>query len=113
MPQALVASEQERVATVGQVAALRGESNVRRRHELDWLRALAVFGLIPFHAAIVFSTGSRDYVKSGQTSVVMDLLASFITFWGIPLILLIGGGAARFDLPKRAIRAFRFLHPRT
>jgi peptidoglycan/LPS O-acetylase OafA/YrhL len=73
-----------------------------RRHELDWLRALAVLGLIPFHAAIIFTTGSGDYIKSGQTSIYMDFLASFISFWGIQLLFFIAGAAAYFALHRRS-----------
>ena len=60
----------------------RGSRTVRR-HELDWLRTAAVFGLIPFHTAIIFTTGSYDYVKNAQTSAFMDLLTSFVSIWGI------------------------------
>jgi peptidoglycan/LPS O-acetylase OafA/YrhL len=77
-----------------------------RRHELDWLRTFAVLGLIPFHAAIVFTTGSADYVKNGQTSLAMDVLASFITYWGIQLLFFIGGAAAFFALHRRTSRQY-------
>ena len=36
------------------------EPRTSRRHELDWLRTAAVFGLIPFHTAVIFTTGSYD-----------------------------------------------------
>ncbi|HEX5570593.1 MAG TPA: hypothetical protein VFX31_04345, partial [Ktedonobacterales bacterium] len=55
-----------------------------RRHELDWLRTAAVFGLIPFHTAIIFTTGSFDYIRNAQSSAVMDALTSFVSIWGIP-----------------------------
>src|SRR5579859_2786870 len=83
----------------------RGSRTVRR-HELDWLRTAAVFGLIPFHTAIIFTTGSYDYVKNAQTSAVMDLLTSFITIWGIPLLFLVAGGSARFALARRGVRKY-------
>jgi peptidoglycan/LPS O-acetylase OafA/YrhL len=78
-----------------------GSQKPARRYELDWLRSFAVLGLIPFHAAIIFTTGSRDYVKNEQTSYMMDMLTSFITFWGIPLIFLVSGAAARYALLVR------------
>jgi glucans biosynthesis protein C len=77
-----------------------------RRHELDWLRALAVLGLIPFHAAIIFTTGSGDYIKNGQTSIYMNFLASFISFWGIQLLFFIAGAAAFFALRQRDSRRY-------
>lgn len=79
---------------------------VVRRHELDWLRSFAVFGLIPFHAAIVFTTGSGDYVKNSETSQAIDTLVSFIAPWGMPLIFLVGGASACFALRSRRPRAY-------
>lgn len=77
-----------------------------RRYELDWLRTGAVFGLIPFHTAVIFTTGSYDYVKNAQTSAAMDLLTSFVTIWGIPLLFLVAGGSARFALAARGVRRY-------
>ncbi len=77
-----------------------------RRYELDWLRTIAVFGLIPFHAAIIFTTGSYDYVKNAQSSAVMDYLTSFISIWGIPLLFLVAGGASRFALVSRSVSQY-------
>jgi glucan biosynthesis protein C len=77
-----------------------------RRHELDWLRTLAVLGLIPFHVAIVFTSGSRDYVKSAETSLVMDTATAFITYWGIPLLFLVSGAGTAFALRVRSNRQY-------
>lgn len=81
----------------------RGSRHTVRRHELDWLRTGAVFGLIPFHTAVIFTTGSYDYVKNAQTSALMDVFTSFITIWGIPLLFLVAGGAARFALASHSV----------
>jgi peptidoglycan/LPS O-acetylase OafA/YrhL len=77
-----------------------------RRHELDWLRTAAVFGLIPFHTAIIFTTGSFDYIRNAQSSAVMDALTSFVSIWGIPVLFLVAGGASRFALAARSARQF-------
>jgi glucans biosynthesis protein C len=94
------------VAEAAQKAPTTDPPKTVRRHELDWLRTFAVLGLIPFHAAIIFTTGSADYVKNSQTSVAMDVLASFITYWGIQLLFFIGGAAAFFALHRRTSRAY-------
>jgi hypothetical protein len=39
-----------------------------RRHDLDWLRILAVLLLIPFHSARVFDTFEAFYVKNGHAA---------------------------------------------
>lgn len=81
-----------------------------RRHELDWLRTAAVFGLIPFHTAVIFTTGSYDYVRNPQTSVAMNILTTFISIWGIPLLFLVAGGSARYALASRGVK--RYLNER-
>lgn len=81
-----------------------------RRYELDWLRTAAVFGLIPFHTAVIFTSGAYDYVKNAQTSAVMDFLTAFITLWGIPLLFLVAGGSARYALASRGVT--RYLNER-
>lgn len=72
-----------------------------RRHELDWLRTAAVFGLIPFHTAIIFTSGSHDYVKNAQSSALLDALTAFVSLWGIPVLFLVAGGSARYALAAR------------
>lgn len=84
----------------------RGDAAPARRYELDWLRTAAVFGLIPFHTAVIFTTGSYDYVKNAQTSAAVDVLTSFISIWGIPLLFLVAGGASRFALDTRSTRQY-------
>ncbi|HEY7973993.1 MAG TPA: acyltransferase family protein [Ktedonobacterales bacterium] len=80
--------------------AIRSARHVRR-HELDWLRTAAVFGLIPFHTAIIFTSGSYDYIKNAQPSALMDALTAFVSLWGIPVLFLVAGGAARYALAVR------------
>lgn len=77
-----------------------------RRYELDWLRTGVVFGLIPFHTAIIFTTGLGDYVKNDQRSIVMNVLAGLITFWGIPLLFFVSGAASQFALRSRSTQQY-------
>lgn len=72
-----------------------------RRFELDWLRSLVVLGLIPYHAAVVFAIGPGDYVKSPQRSLVFDLSATIVAFFGMPLLFLVAGAATWFALNHR------------
>jgi len=82
-----------------------------RRYELDWLRALVVLGLIPYHAAVVFAIGPGDYVKNAQRSLVFDVAATLVSFWGMPLLFFVAGAATWFALGRRAPR--RYLAERT
>jgi glucan biosynthesis protein C len=72
-----------------------------RRFELDWLRALVVLGLVPYHAAIIFIVGQSEYIKSPQTSQVMRVIVTFLILWGMPLLFLISGAGSWFALESR------------
>lgn len=72
-----------------------------RRFELDWLRTFVVLGLIPYHAAVVFAVGPGDYVKSAQRSLVFDVAATLVAFWGMPLLFLVAGAATWHALRVR------------
>src|SRR5690242_3510307 len=73
-----------------------------RRAELDWLRALVVLGLIPFHVAIIFTRSTTDYVKNSEASPALTLVASFISYWGMPLLFFVAGAGAWFALEFRS-----------
>ncbi|HEX8981374.1 MAG TPA: AMP-binding protein [Ktedonobacterales bacterium] len=77
-----------------------------RRYELDWLRALVVLGLIPFHAAVIFSVSSDAYLKNAQSSVALSVLGAFAGVWGMPLLFLVGGAGVLFALRKRSVGQF-------
>jgi glucan biosynthesis protein C len=77
-----------------------------RRHDLDWLRVLAVYGLIPFHVAIIFTSGRGDYVKNAQHSATLEALAGFVSFWGIPLLFVVAGASSWFALASRTRRQY-------
>ncbi|MGZ3679230.1 MAG: acyltransferase family protein, partial [Ktedonobacterales bacterium] len=93
------------------------EQSHTRRYELDWLRAGVVLGLIPVHAAVIFSTTADIYLKSDQRSQAMALVGAFAGAWGMPLLFLVAGAAVWFALgvrgPKRFLgeRATRLLIP--
>ncbi|HEX8981375.1 MAG TPA: acyltransferase family protein [Ktedonobacterales bacterium] len=77
-----------------------------RRRELDWLRAFVVFGLIPFHTAVIFIGAQGDYVRNAQSSWLLARLVAFITFWGIPLLFFVSGAATRYTLAARDNRQY-------
>ncbi len=77
-----------------------------RRYELDWLRTLVVLGLIPYHAVVVFALGPGDYVKAAQRSLVFDLAATLVSFFGMPLLFLVAGAATHYALRRRRPGAY-------
>jgi hypothetical protein len=72
-----------------------------RRHELDWLRTIIVLGLIPAHAAVLFSASSTIALKNAQTSMLAERLVGYATAWAMPLLFLISGAGAWYALGAR------------
>ncbi len=74
-----------------------------RRHDLDWLRVLAVLLLVPFHSALIFSLRPGDivYVKDQVESEILIQLAYFVHQWHMPLLFMIAGASTWFALEKR------------
>lgn len=78
----------------------------QRRYELDWLRAFVVLGLIPAHAAVIFSTTADLFIKNNQTSMLLSVLGAFAGAWGMPLLFLVAGASAYFALNRRTGGAY-------
>jgi glucan biosynthesis protein C len=72
-----------------------------RRHELDWLRVLAVLLLIYFHSARIFDFGDF-YVKNGVLNLGMEAFVAFVDMWFMPLFFFIAGAASFFALGYRS-----------
>ena len=77
-----------------------------RIHYLDWLKVLIVYGILLFHAALVF-TGGTWLVSNRQGSLVLSAFAGFCFPWGIPAIFLIAGADAFFG--SRSITPGQFV----
>lgn len=77
-----------------------------RRGELDALRGLVVLGLVFFHAALVFSPDDDFYVKNGQTTHAVTVLAGFGVVWAMPMLFLVAGLGARYSVSRRGAGGF-------
>ena len=74
-----------------------------RRHDLDWLRVMAVLLLIPFHSARVFDVFDDFYVKNGQTSRGLSwCVIAFLDPWHMPLLFVLAGAATWYALGHRS-----------
>ncbi|MBN1401810.1 MAG: acyltransferase family protein [Anaerolineae bacterium] len=79
-----------------------------RRHELDVLSTLIVFGLMFFHTATIFS-GQQLVVNRTQSRLVMilaSLVASFEFVWVMPVMMFIAGIAICYSLRRRTTGEF-------
>lgn len=83
-----------------------GDAPAPRRYELDWLRTLVVLGIIPFHALAIFGASSTSFVNSSVSVPILAAIWAFVLTWGIPLIFLMAGAAARLALERRTPGAY-------
>jgi glucans biosynthesis protein C len=60
-----------------------------------------VLGLMPYHAAVMFTLGPGDYLKNSQRSIAFDWAATFANIWAMPLLFAIAGAASWFALGRR------------
>jgi surface polysaccharide O-acyltransferase-like enzyme len=79
--------------------------NPKRRHELDLLRGLVVLGLIPFHAATYFISGSWAPLHYSPNPVVR-MLVYFSSLVAMPLMFFIAGIGVHYSLRKRTAWGF-------
>lgn len=77
-----------------------------RRTELDFLRAFVVAGLVVFHAAVVFATGTSWFVKDPRPSVGFTVFLLWGSLWGMPLLFVVSGMGMRHALRTRAAGGF-------
>lgn len=86
----------------------RQEGGVQRRHDLDWLRVIAVFLLLPFHSARVFDPFEDFYVHSAETSEALFWsVIAFIGVWQMELLFVLAGAASWYAFGRRTAHEYR------
>jgi len=81
------------------------QSKSSRLHYLDWLRVLAILGVIVFHAVHPFDH-IEWHIKDPEPSVPVTLLIVSLYPWGMPLFFLISGASSWFALKRRTGRQY-------
>ena len=76
-----------------------------RLHYLDWLRVLAILGVIVFHAVHPFDH-IPWHIKDPKPSVPVTLFIISLYPWGMPLFFLISGAGSWFALRRRTGRQY-------
>src|SRR6059058_3270663 len=77
----------------------------RRIHYFDWLRLIAVLGIVVYHALLPFSRGTW-FIRNADRSDLLTTVLSLLETFGLPILFLIAGASARFALQNRSVRAF-------
>jgi glucan biosynthesis protein C len=77
-----------------------------RRHDIDWIRVLAVLLLVPFHSARLFNIDEPNvaepfYVKGEALSWPLSHFIHFVEPWHMPLLFVVAGAASWFALGFR------------
>jgi peptidoglycan/LPS O-acetylase OafA/YrhL len=76
-----------------------------RRHDLDWLRVVAVLAVFVFHAAHPFDQFDW-HVKNDRRSLAVTLALGPFVPWGMGLLFLLAGAASRLALRSRTARQY-------
>lgn len=74
-----------------------------RRHDIDWLRVIAIGLLLIYHIAIVFQPWAMfiAFIKSNESLEVLWTPMSMLNVWRIPLLFYVSGMGLYFAMRKR------------
>ncbi len=78
-----------------------------RRHDIDWLRVIAIGLLLIYHIAIVFQPWALfiGFIKSDESMDSLWKLMSLLNVWRIPFLFFVSGMGVYFAIRKRNWRA--------
>ncbi len=71
-----------------------------RRHDVDWLRVLAMLVVFLFHSARFFDDDGW-HLKNDQLCLPIELFNGFADLWTMPILFVVAGSAAWFSLRSR------------
>jgi hypothetical protein len=62
------------------------------------MRAFVVAGLVVFHSAMVFGSGSSWFINDPRPSPGFTVFLLWGSLWGMPLLFVVSGMGARYAL---------------
>lgn len=82
------------------ISQARTHSEISRRYDVDWLRALGMMTVFLFHCGRFFDTGGW-HVKSPRTSPSLDIVNTVIVQWMMPLFFILSGISIYYSLGRQ------------
>ena len=78
-----------------------------RRHDVDWLRTIALGGLILYHAMVAFQPWAYTigFPQPESTLDALGLPMAWMNIWRLPLLFMISGMGVAFALRRRGVWA--------
>ena len=94
---------QSEYTTLPEQAIQSAKAVSQRRHDVDWLRTLALGLLIIYHVVITFQPWGwmTGFIVNDQPIEWLWPLMSIINVWRIPILFLISGMGVRFAMQRR------------
>ncbi len=77
-----------------------------RRHDLDWLRVIAIVLLLFFHSAMPYVAEWDWHLKNAETSPLLMEANYFLSRWRMALLFLISGVGTAYALGYRPARGY-------
>jgi peptidoglycan/LPS O-acetylase OafA/YrhL len=74
-------------------------STSQRKHELDWLRVLAILAVFVYHCSLIFAPDPYS-IKNATLYEFIDVWGAFGGTWGLSLVFLISGASVFYALGK-------------
>ena len=77
--------------------------NADRRHDIDWLRVIAIALLLIYHIVLVFQPWAKyiGFIQCEEPSETMWIPMAMLNVWRIPLLFFISGMGVCFALRSR------------
>ncbi|MGK0390021.1 MAG: glucan biosynthesis protein C, partial [Maribacter sp.] len=76
---------------------------IERRHDIDWLRVLAIGLLLIYHIAIIFQPWAMfiGFMRSEESVEALWIPMTMLNVWRIPLLFYVSGMGLYFAMRKR------------
>ena len=78
---------------------------VPRIHYFDWLRTLAVLGIVIYHTLLPFASAAW-FIRNDERSDLLMAVISVLQTFGLPVLFIVAGASAGFALQTKSVRAF-------